>query len=282
MFQKLAIVGVGLIGGSFGQWARQNRVAREVVGVARREETLVEAVACDCVDWATADLLHACTGADFVFLASPVGQIPAICAQIAPVLAPGCLVTDGGSTKGFVAQCEAIFGEKAHFIGGHPMAGGEKSGPCAARPDLFAGATWILTPTSKSDATALQKLRVLLEKTGAKLLETSPQTHDELVAVASHLPHVCAAALVHCPRETQENAPQIEQIVASGWRDSTRIAEGNPEMWRDISRQNRAALLDSLEKFAAHLEEFRAILRGDDAAKIEEWFRVAADERRRF
>jgi prephenate dehydrogenase len=286
IYKRLVIVGVGLIGGSFGLAARKHFLAFDIVGVARRESTLLDAVDTGCCDWATSDLVHACTGADLVFLAPPVGQMQSICAQIAPVLAPNALVTDGGSTKSFVPECEAILGDKVRFLGGHPMAGSEQTGPQAARDNLYENATWILTPTEKSAPETVTEVETLVQKMGAKTVCLSPQRHDELLATTSHLPHVTAAALVHSFLKSKDGAPDaatsINKLVANGWRDSTRIAAGSAEMWRDISLQNRDALLASLDSMSEQLQCFREALRNGDGHQIEQWFQEAADERRQF
>ena len=280
MFNRLAIVGVGLIGGSFGLAARRLGLAREIIGVARRDSTLEAAVALGACDAATSDVCAAATGADLVFLAPPVGQMESICREIAPVLAPGALVTDAGSTKAeIVRTCEPLF-QNAHFIGGHPMAGSEQTGVEAARADLFQGAKWILTPTSQTDANALENLNSIVESLGAQVLQMNAQQHDEILAVTSHLPHMTAAALMHVFADlNDENAARV---VASGWRDSTRIAAGSAEMWRDIALANRAALLDALDEMDASLGQFRAALQRENGAEIERWLEMAAKLRREF
>lgn len=281
MFQRVCIVGIGLIGGSFGLALKQLGLAREVIGVARRQSSLDEALQCGACDFATSDLVEAATGADLVFLSPPVGQMRAICERIAPVVALGALVTDAGSTKAqIVADCEPLFVGRAHFVGGHPMAGSEKVGAAAGRADLFHHATWVLTPTPQSDAHALQTLRDLVEKLGARPLVLEPGAHDALLAVTSHLPHITAAALVHSFLGAKAKNDAATQLVAGGWRDGTRVAAGSPEMWRDICVANRAAVLASLHDFRAQLDDFRAAL--EDESALLAWFEEAARERREF
>ncbi len=283
MFNRLVIVGPGLIGASFGLAAKKLGLAREIIGVARSLETQNGAVEIGACDSATADLIAAAMGADFLFLAPPVGQMRSICEQIAPVLAPNALVTDAGSTKAqIVRDGEAIFGDKARFIGGHPMAGSEKVGPLAARADLFRDATWILTPTPQTDASALQTLQQMVADFGAKPLILDAQTHDELLAVTSHLPHIAAAALTQVfavARAKNEVAPQV---VAGGWRDSTRIAAGSAEMWRDICLSNRDAILNALDDLSLELNHLRAALGEENGASLLDWLQSAATERRKF
>lgn len=281
-FERVAILGIGLIGGSFALALKKRGLARHIVGVARREATLRLALDLSACDEATSDAEEAAKGADLVFLASPVGALPALCAQIAPHLAPGCLVTDGGSTKARVVEgCEPLF-ERAHFIGGHPMAGGSESGPGAARADLFEGATWVLTPTPRTEPKALGSLRELVLELGARPIEMAPLLHDELLAVSSHLPHLTASALVQMFLRSKQSAPQIEQLVAGGWRDSTRIAAGNAEMWRDICLDNAPSIEAALDEFARELQTLRALVTARDGRGLEAWLDEAARERKRF
>ncbi len=283
MFNRVCIVGIGLIGGSFGLALKKHGLAREIVGVARSETTLREAVEVGACDFATADLIEAATGADLVFLAPPVGQMSAICSQIAPVIAPGALVTDAGSTKAdIVRECAPFFGSRAHFIGGHPMAGSEKVGPLAARADLFDGATWILTPTPQTSADALLTLRGLVESFGAKPLVLDAQTHDELLAVTSHLPHLAAVALVHVFLTAKSKDEATPQLIAGGWRDGTRVAAGSPEMWRDICLANRGAVSGALSDLTDQLLAVKSLLETSDSDALLAWFQSAANERRNY
>ena len=281
-FNRLAVVGIGLIGGSFGLAARRVGLAREIVGVARRDSTLKAAVEVGACDWATSDLVEAATGADLVLLAPPVGQMESICQAIAPLVAPGALVTDAGSTKARIVEtCEPLF-HSAHFIGGHPMAGSEQTGVEAARATLFERATWILTPTPRSGSAALLRLTEIVEAVGARPLAMDAARHDEVLAVTSHLPHMTAAALMHALARTGLPTAQAQLLVAGGWRDSTRIAAGSSEMWRDIALANRAELLHALDALSADLAAFRAALEREDGAAIESWLQNAARMRREF
>lgn len=281
MFQRVCIVGIGLIGGSFGLALKKHGLAREIVGVARRQSTIDDAVKLGACDHATTNLVEAATGADLVFLAPPVGQMKATCEAIAPVLSPRALVTDAGSTKAqIVAECEPFFAKSAFFIGGHPMAGSEKTGVLAARDDLFQNATWILTPTPYTAAAALEKLETLIVTIGARPILLDPPTHDELLAVTSHLPHITAAALTHVYGAARAKNALAPQLVAGGWRDATRVAAGSPEMWRDICLANREAVLAALDDLSLEIKRFRAALSHGDDAALGEWFEAAARERR--
>ena len=280
MKNRLTIVGVGLIGGSFGLAARRAGLAREIVGVARRQSTLDKAVELGACDWATADLSEAASGADLVLLAPPVGQMEGVCRTIAPLVTVDAIVTDAGSTKAeIVRSCEGLF-PNAHFVGGHPMAGSEQTGVEAARADLFEKAKWILTPTPRTASDATEYLTGVLQSIGADVIEMEAYRHDEVLAVTSHLPHMTAAALMHV--FTNLNDPNAARVVAGGWRDSTRIAAGGAEMWRDIALANRGALLGALDDLSADLAHFRAALEREDGAAIESWLESAAQKRREF
>ena len=280
MKNRLVIVGIGLIGGSFGLAARRAGLAREIIGVARRQSTLDKAVEVGACDAATSDVAAAATGADLVLLAPPVGQMKQICRQIAPLVADGAIITDAGSTKSEIVEiCEPLL-QNAHFIGGHPMAGSEQTGVEAARADLFEKARWILTPTAQTDANALKHLISIIESMGAQVLTMEAQQHDEILAVTSHLPHMTAAALMHVFAKL--NDPNAARVVANGWRDSTRIAAGGAEMWRDIALANRGELLNALDEMDASLKQFRAALENENGDAIENWLETAAKLRRDF
>jgi prephenate dehydrogenase len=280
MFNRVCIVGIGLIGGSFGLALKKRGLAKEVIGVARRQSTLDEAVAMGTCDHSTSDVVEAATDADLVFLSPPVGQMKAICEQIAPVVAPGAIVTDAGSTKGqIVSQCEPVFMSRARFLGGHPMAGSEKTGATAAREDLYQNAVWILTPTEQTDAAALQTMESLVASLGAQPIVLDASTHDELLAVTSHLPHITAAALTHVFSIARAKNEATSSLVAGGWRDCTRIAAGSPEMWRDICLANRSAILQALEDLSLEINRFRAALSHDSGEALGQWFEEAAHER---
>jgi prephenate dehydrogenase len=280
MFNRVCIVGVGLIGGSFGLELKKRKLAAEVVGVARRQSTIYDAVQLGSCDWGTTDVVVAAAGADLVFLAPPVGQMKSISQQIASVVASGAIITDAGSTKAqIVAECCPLFGSRAHFIGGHPMAGSEQKGAQAAREGLFANATWILTPTAQADAGALRSLEILVGEIGAKAILLDPTTHDDLLAVTSHLPHVTAAALTHVFAVARAKNPVAPALVAGGWRDGTRVAAGSPEMWRDICLANRDAVLEALDALSLELDRFRDALRKKDGDALGDWFEIAARER---
>lgn len=282
LFDTVCIIGVGLIGGSFGIALREKKLARQVIGAVRRQETINAAFQKGAVDNATTDLAQAVRDADLLLLAPPVGQMKALCEEITPLIKEGAIVTDAGSTKAdIVAECAPIFGTKAHFIGGHPMAGSERTGVENAQGNLFENATWILTPDATTPLTALTKMQELVEGVGAKPLILDAQIHDQLLAVSSHIPHITAAALVHLFDHTRERHSVVEQLIAGGWRDSTRVAAGSPEMWRDICVANAGPIGESLDELITELQNLRQLLAECKADEIGEWFDAAAQTRKK-
>ena len=280
MFDTVCIVGVGLIGGSFGAALRERKLARRVVGATRRAETIEEAKLKGAIDEGTTDLLQAAREADLIFMAPPVGQMVSLCRQIAPVVRADAIVTDAGSTKAsFVQDCEDALKDRAYFVGGHPMAGSEKTGVEAARADLFVRSTWVLTPTAGTPPPVVNTLTAMVEALGATPLLLDAHIHDSILATTSHLPHITAAALVHLFSQAHGRAGVASQLIAGGWRDSTRVAAGSAEMWRDICLANAPAIAHSVEDMIEQLEEFRDMLRDTDGQRLHQWFESAAQVR---
>jgi len=281
-FETVCIVGVGLIGGSFGLAIKAAGLAKRVVGVARRPETIEKAIARGAIDEGGADAATVAAGADFVFLAPPVAQMRGLCEQIAPVLRAGAIVTDAGSTKSnIVRECTPVFAGKASFVGGHPMAGSEQTGVDAARADLFKDAMWLLTPTSRTPDFAVANLKKLVENLGATPLLLDPDTHDKLLAVTSHVPHITASALMQVFLQSRAEHEIVQKLVGSGWRDATRVAAGSPEMWRDICLANRASVGRSVADLVMELNRFQALLEKSDGEALFDWFDSAATARRK-
>jgi prephenate dehydrogenase len=282
LFDSVCIVGVGLIGGSFGMALRERGLARHVTGVVRREATAQEALQRGAIDRASSDVSEAARGADLVFLASPVGQMSALCEQLAPAVRADAIITDAGSTKARVVESGArFFDEKAYFVGGHPMAGSERTGVEAARGDLFEGAVWVLTPTASTPPPVVNQLLTLVEAVGATPLLLNAEAHDALLSVTSHLPHITASALVNVFATAQRESDVAQQLVAGGWRDSTRIAAGSAEMWRDICLDNAPAITRSLDEMIEQLQNVRDMLVGRESDALFDWFEEAAVVRRR-
>jgi len=279
-FPKVTLIGVGLLGGSLGLALKQRRLAGRVEGYVRREASIAECERLGVVDRATTDLLAAVREADLVVFCTPIAQMRALAEQCGSVLKSGALVTDVGSVKGsVVAELEPIVSKGgAQFIGSHPMAGAEKTGPAAARADLFERAVCVVTPGARTPEKLLKLIEGLWTAVGARTLRLSPDQHDGLVARSSHLPHVVAAELANY---VLSPAHQKEQpaLCATGFRDTTRIAAGSPEMWRDIALANRKHLARTLGVFIEDLQEFQRALEAGDAKAMDEFFETAKHRR---
>lgn len=267
---RVAIIGVGLIGGSLGLALRQLARITDVVGVARHENTLRTALIIGAINKATLDLKEAVKDADLVFIATPVPDIVETTKKIMPHLKRGAILTDVGSTKtSIVKEIEEICPSDIHFIGGHPMAGSELSGIDAANRDLFKNSTYILTPTPNTDADAFEALHALLTKIGARVISLNPEKHDQIAATISHLPHVVSSALVNLAVREGEEMENILLLAAGGFYDMTRIATSNPEMWVDICFENRQAVLEVLKHFQKELTDFASLIEKKDRKGLE-------------
>ncbi|MFZ5862779.1 MAG: prephenate dehydrogenase [Nitrospirota bacterium] len=266
------MIGVGLIGGSFAWAAKQRGLAREVIGVEIDPASSRRAVDRGVVH-AMATMADGVRGADVAVLAVPVGRIEAVAREVAPFAADSTVVTDVGSVKSRVVErLEPLF---SRFVGGHPMAGSERSGVDAASADLFDGAQCVLTPTPRTDARALDVVEGLWAGVGASMVRLSPAAHDELVAAVSHVPHVAAAALVNAAAAAADG--RALALAAGGFRDTTRIASGAPDLWRDICLMNREPVLATLKAYLKEVESVRdAIERGDGGALLDALSRARA------
>jgi prephenate dehydrogenase len=279
-WKKITLVGVGLLGGSLGMALRKRRLAGSVMGFVRRAASVAECERLGAVTLATLDLQRAVEGADLVVLCTPIAQMRGLVKDMLPVLKRGALVTDVGSVKGSVVRdLEALVAKAgAHFVGSHPMAGAEKMGVAAARADLFAGAVCVITPTRKSNPAAVRQVEHLWKSVGSRLLRLAPEAHDDLVSRSSHLPHVVATQLVNLVLSPEHSREQ-EMLCANGFRDTTRIASGSPEMWRDIALANRKNLSQALGTFADGLLDFRRALKGGDGKAVTKFFEQARERR---
>ena len=269
MLDKIVIVGVGLIGGSFALALKRAGQVREVVGIGRHPEALARALALGIIDRVCDDYADALNGADLVMLAAPVAQTGPILAALLPHLAPGTVVTDAGSTKcDVVAAARAALGERvAQFVPGHPIAGSEANGPDAALAGLYQGKKAVLTPLPENAPGDVERVAAAWRACGAVIHQLTPQDHDRVFAAVSHLPHLLAYALVD-DLAGKPHADMLFQYAASGFRDFTRIAGSSPEMWRDISLANRAALLTELDAYLAQLTTMRTMLAAGDGAGL--------------
>lgn len=270
MFNKIAIFGVGLIGGSFALALRKAGAVGEIAGVGRSATVLARAQELGIIDRACTSAGQAVDGADLVLVAAPVAQTGAILSSILPHLRPGTVVTDGGSTKcDVVAAARTALGDRiAQFVPGHPIAGREQNGPDAAIADLYAGKKAVLTPLPENRAADVERVADAWRRCGAIIHRLSPEDHDRVFAAVSHLPHLLAYALVD-DIARKPHADLLFQYAASGFRDFTRIAGSSPEMWRDISLANRAALLAELDAYMLQLGTLRTQLQAADGAALE-------------
>jgi prephenate dehydrogenase len=275
---KVAILGVGLIGGSIGLAARR-RLDAEVVGHGRNPATLERAVELGAIDRAAASVAAACEGAEIVFCAGPVAALPGQAREALAACGPDTVVTDVGSTKG---ELMAALGADERFIGGHPLAGAETAGVENAREDLFEGARWYLTPTESSSGLLYDRLQRAVAGLGARPQAIDPAAHDRLLATISHLPHVVANALVaEAADELTRDSERLPEVGPS-FRDTTRVAGSNPAIWADIFASNRAAVADSVEAVAARLAAAAELIRGGDREAVAAWHAAAGEDRRRL
>lgn len=273
LVKRMAVIGVGLIGGSFARVLREKGAVLEVVGIGRGEANLKRGVELGVLDSYSLDPKEGVRGADLVFLATPVCSIPAMVAEIAPFLSPGCIVTDGGSVKEYVVSaCEELMPEGTFFVGGHPIAGTEHSGVEASFATLYQGKRCIVTPTGKTDAAALAKVVELWEIAGSTVPLMDPVQHDRVVAAISHLPHMVAYSLVNAVDGYDRFGGDLLAFSAGGFRDFTRIASSDPVMWRDIALTNREAILETMDFFSGYLQKLRALVEAGDAGGLEAFF----------
>jgi prephenate dehydrogenase len=279
-FQRIVVVGCGLIGGSLALSWRRAGVAAEIVGVDRRPDHLEEALKRQVIDRA-ASLEEAVTEADVIVLATPVQQSIFLLQELAKLPLPSaCIVTDVGSTKREVCrQAREILPRHIPFIGGHPMAGSEKSGIRAATPRLFENAVYVLTPQADERTEAVTQIRALVECTGAQVLLLDPERHDRLVAAISHLPHIVAAQLVDQVADLGVEDPLYAVLAAGGFRDVTRVASGHPGLWTEILLTNGDAIRPLLLEWTHRLSLLNQWLEKKDGQAIESFFRKAADWR---
>jgi len=279
-FRKVTLVGVGLLGGSLGLAIKCRRLADEVAGFVRRAASVTECRRRGAVDFATRDLRRAVEGADLIILCTPLYQMRPLVEQMLPVLKRGAIVTDVGHVKaGVVRELEPLIAKTgAHFIGSHPMAGAEKTGVSAAQADLFVNAVCVVTPTKESNKAALRQVGQLWKAVGGRLLRLTPELHDALVSRSSHLPHIAAATLANLVLNPALPKQQ-PALCANGFRDTTRIASGSPEMWRDIALANRKNLVRSLGRFIGDLQKFQRALNKVDAKRIANFLEQAKHRR---
>ncbi|ARU31964.1 prephenate dehydrogenase [Sulfuriferula sp. AH1] len=280
---KLALFGVGLIGGSVALALKQAGAVGEVVGVGRSTANLEDAIKLGIIDRIAADAADAVRDADVVLLAVPVGQMAGIMQTIAPHLAAHAIVTDAGSTKQDVAALmqQHLGAHLAYCVPAHPIAGAELSGASAARADLYQSRNLVLTPLAATHPDAIARVTAMWQACGANISRMSAAEHDAIFAAVSHLPHLLAFALVDMIAQ-RDNADQLFGFAASGFRDFTRIAGSSPEMWRDIALANQPALLAELDAYQAQLDKLREALANLDSAALNQVFSNAQQARQNW
>lgn len=280
---KLVIIGVGLIGGSFALALKKARMVKTVVGVGRSRKNLQVAQRRGIIDRAETDVARAVADADLVLVGAPVGQMPGIFARIAPALPPRAVVTDAGSTKqDVIAAARRHLGAHfAQFVPAHPIAGTEMSGAAAAFPELFRDRDLILVPQAETKAAAVRLVRAAWRACGARIVRLQAAEHDAIFGAVSHLPHVAAFALMNLLGQRRD-ARRLLGFSGGGLRDTVRIAGSSPEMWRDICIANRTALLPLIDGYISELETARAALAAGDDIALETMFRAAQRARARW
>jgi cyclohexadieny/prephenate dehydrogenase len=281
-FKKLALIGFGLIGGSIARAAREQGLAGAIVTTARSEKTRARVAELGIVDAVVETNAQAVKDADLVILCIPVGACGAVAQEIAAHLAPGAIVSDVGSVKGAVVKDMAPYlPANVHFVPAHPVAGTEHSGPDSGFAELFINRWCILTPPEGSDPKAVEKLRAFWAALGARVEIMTPDHHDLVLAITSHLPHLIAYTIVGTADELgQVTSSEVMKFSAGGFRDFTRIAASDPTMWRDVFLANKDAVLEMLGTFTEDLSKLtRAIRRGDGEALFEHFSRTRAIRR---
>lgn len=281
--ERIAIIGLGLIGGSVARGLRARDYEGVLVGCVRTPADADRALALGLVDIAGTDAAEAVAGADLVIVAVPIGAMAETLATVAPALAPAAAITDVGSTKlSVIAEARAGLGERiARFVPGHPIAGTEHSGLDAGFADLYDGRRVILTPTAETDADALATVTGLWRTLGARVTEMGAAHHDEVLAATSHLPHVLAFALVDSLARMAERT-EIFDYAAGGFADFTRIASSDPALWSDIVGANRDAILPVLSRYIGNLEALREAIERGERAPLMDCFGRAKQARDRF
>ncbi len=274
LFDKIALVGIGLIGSSLARVIRREHLAGHLAISTRSETTLKRAEELGLGDSYTTNAAEAVRDADLVIVSVPVGSSGQVAQDIAPALKPGAILTDVGSTKGSViAQMQPHVPPGVHFIPGHPLAGTEKSGPDAGFADLFENRWCIFTPLPDTDPAALEKLSEFWRRCGSNIDTMDPQHHDMTLAIVSHLPHIIAYNIVGTADDLESvTKSEVIKYSASGFRDFTRLAASDPTMWRDVCLHNKDAILEMLARFSEDLASLQRAIRWGDGEKLFDLF----------
>jgi prephenate dehydrogenase len=272
-FNKVTILGVGLIGASFALAMKKRGLCNHITGHGRKKNNLRKAMDMKIIDSFEVDASKACADSDLVLFAIPVGCFTETAGKINGLFKKGSIVTDVGSVKGkLVRDMEALMPEGVSFVGGHPIAGSDRTGIATATADLFSGARCILTPTEKTDKAALKKITALWKSLGAAVSSMDAEEHDRIYAAVSHLPHIIASAIVNTVADINNS---YLKFAGRGFKDTTRIAASSPELWRDISLMNRENILEFIKFFKKNLDSLSSCLKKSDSEAIEKKFKKA-------
>lgn len=278
-FHTISIIGVGLIGGSLALALKEKGLTKKIIGYGRNEERLKKALALGIIDRFTTSIKEACE-AETVVLATPVGIFGEIVKEMVNYLKKGTIVFDVGSVKeAVVKNLEKMMPEGVHFVGTHPIAGSEKAGFEHARGDLFKGSKVIITPTEKTERTAVEKVSLLWQKVGASVEFMNAEEHDRIYATVSHLPHLVSFCLVSTVSEIDKN---FIKYAGSGFKSSTRIAKSSPELWKDIFILNRKNIISCLDIFTHKLEELRRLISQKNSEELKKFLEVAKELREKI
>lgn len=262
-FKRVTIIGVGLMGGSFALGLRNGKLAREVIGFGRNKQKLEIAKKKGVIDDYTLDIKHAVQSSDLILISTPVGSINHILDDIETYCKCETIVMDVGSTKRDIVSCaQKIFSDHIKFVGAHPLAGSDNSGVCAAKGDLYSGKKCIITPVKSTDSDALRKMKNVWRALGSSVFLMQPSEHDNIVAQTSHLPHIIAASLVRVLAKNKS------KFIASGFKDTTRIAKSEPNMWADICIANKKAITREIDAYLVDLKKWKRDINILDRKKL--------------
>ena len=274
LFNQISVIGLGLIGSSFSIAIKKNKVANKVVGYSRSNSTRIAAKKLNLVDTVANTLITSVRGSDLIIICTPLSTYPKIIKEIMPHLEKNSIVTDVGSAKSTtINEVSGLFSKFIEFIPAHPIAGTEQSGPYAGFPELFIGRWCIITPLKKNKPSSVNKIKVLWKLLGSKVDIMSPERHDRVMAITSHLPHLIAYNIVSTAADLETVTKQeIIKYSASGFRDFTRIASSDPVMWRDIFLKNKDAVLEMIGRFSEDLSALQKAVRWEDSKTLHKMF----------
>lgn len=282
LFDRIALIGIGLIGSSLARIVKRDGLAGHIVANARSQETLDKVIELGIVDSVETDPATAATGADLVIICTPISAYDAIAAAIGPNLKPGCIVSDVGSVKqAAIDLIKPHLPEGVHLVPGHPIAGTENSGPDAGFESLFVDRWCLLTPEPGTDPDAIERVAELWRRTGSKIELLDPSHHDHVLAITSHVPHLIAYTIVGTATDLEDHLKsEVVKYSASGFRDFTRIAASDPVMWRDVFLNNREAVLEMLGRLTEDLAGLQRAIRVGDGETLEKLFMRTREIRR--